>query len=120
VRHIHLAGRVVHVEVWCSDGKVQQVALRLLRHVEQRLRALETYLLLQFLRPGALPGAQLAAIATRCAVTQAGAFHEDNRQASLGKIVSGLQPGEAAADDRDVGRRGAIQGGIFGRSPTRA
>ena len=49
--------------------EIEDMALGALRHGEKRACTLKPEFILQFLRPGALPGAELPAIAPRGSVT---------------------------------------------------
>ncbi len=109
---VHLAREIVDIDAMLV-AKVEQIALGVLRHVEQRLGTLEAEFCFQFCRRGALPGAELAAIATGSPVTEAVALNEHDGDTEPGEIVGGLQPGEAAADNRDVSCYRAVEGRIF-------
>src|SRR5690606_20420972 len=93
------------------------MALGIFGKVEQRPGALEAELGFQAFRLGALAGAELAAVAPRSAVAEAMRVDEDDVYALLSKVVGGLQAGEAAADDGDVGIDGSVERGIFGAFP---
>src|SRR3546814_7535275 len=86
--------------------------LCLFGHVEQRLRALEADLFLQFLRPQALPGAELSAIASRGSVAEAPCLQESDGNTGACEVERRLKAGKAAADNGDVDRDGAVQGRI--------
>ena len=90
-------------------GEFEQMRLRLLGEIEQRLGAREAELLLQLLRAGPLAGAELAAIAARRAVADAVAFDQHDVGSRLGEMRRRRKAGEAAADDDDVGREIAVE-----------
>ena len=101
MRDIQLAGHVFDVDAM-RVGKIEQIVLGVFGQVEQRLGPLEAELALHFLWRPALAGAQLPAIAARCAIAETVGVDQRDRHAFLGKIVGGLQAGKAAADDDNV------------------
>ncbi|MNE63360.1 hypothetical protein D3C80_1587060 [compost metagenome] len=83
-------------------GEIEHVPLGVLGHVEQRLRPFVAERFLGFVGPGALAGAELAAVAPRRAVAEAAGVDERDIDAVARKVVGRLEPGIAAADDGDV------------------
>ena len=105
VNDVEMAGPEVDVDL-VGGGELEQMRLGLLGEVEQRLGAFEAEFGFQFLRPGALAGAKLAAIAARCAVAEAVRLDQHHAGPGLGQMGRRRQAGKAAADDDDVGRAG--------------
>jgi hypothetical protein len=96
----------------------EHVRLGLFGEIEQRLGAGEPEFSLQLLGPGALSGAELAAIAPDAPSPKRCASISTTLVPGLGEMHGRRKPGEAAADDDDVGRAVAVERRIFGRSPT--
>src|SRR6185312_847119 len=90
----------------------EQMGLRLLGEVEQRLGAGEAEFGLQVLGPGALAGAELAAITAGGAVAEAMRLYKNDIDAGLGQMRRRRQAGEAAADDDDIGAAVAVESRI--------
>ena len=103
-----MAGPEIDVDL-VGGGEFEQMRLGFLGDVEQRLGALESEFGLQFLRAGALAGAELAAIAARCAVAEAMRLDQRDAGSRLGEMRRRRQPGKAAADDDDVDRAVAVE-----------
>ena len=108
-----LAGLIVDVDA-VRLREVYEVRLGLLGEVEQRLGAFEAELGLQLLRPCALAGAELPAIAPRRPVAEAVLLDQHHVEAGPGEMVRGRQARVAAADDGDVGGGRAVERRIGG------
>ncbi len=102
VRDRHVPLHIFDIDAM-RRGKVEQVLLGVFRQVEQRLRTLVAKRRLEFLGPPALTGAKLSAIAPRCAIAEATGLDQRDAHAVAGKVIGSLQPGEAAADNGDIG-----------------
>ncbi len=117
VRSRDLSGAEVGVDP-VRVGKREQMHLRPLGHGKLRLGVVAAEIGLAFFHPGPLSGAKLPAIAARGAVAEARALDQHHILAACGQVIGRLQPGEAAADDDDVGSRGTGQEAYAGRSPS--
>ena len=118
VADVEVAGPEVDLDF--VDGReFQQMRLGFLGEVEQRLGALEAEFLLQLLRARPLAGAELAAVAARCAVADAMRLDQRDARAGLGQMRCGRQAGEAAADDDDIGGEVAVERRVFRTRPGR-
>ncbi|ENN88860.1 hypothetical protein RHSP_11459 [Rhizobium freirei PRF 81] len=108
VGDVHLTGQEVDVDA-VSGCEIEQMVLGILGKIEEGFRALVTDLLFHFLRPPALPGAELPAVAAGGAVAEAVAVDQHDLGTALGEIVGSLEAGIAAADDRDVSPARAVE-----------
>ncbi len=113
VRHRHLAGHVVDLDL-VDSGEFEEMRLGLFGEVEQRLGPGKAVFRFEFLGPGALAGAELAAIAARSAVAEAMRFDQHDIAAGPGEVHRRRQAGEAAANDDDVAPQVTVERLVFG------
>ena len=113
------AGLQVAGDGEAHDERAHQ-RLRLLRHVPERLGALEAECALEPQHVAPLAGMDLAAVAARGAARQPVGFEQHHVGAGLGEMDGGGEPGIAAADDADIGPARAVERRELRTSPASA
>jgi hypothetical protein len=113
VRHRHLAGHVVDLDL-VDGGEFEEMRLGLFGEFEQRLGPGKAVFRFELLGPGALTGAELAAIAARCAVAETMRFDQHDIAAGPGEVHRRRQTGKTAANDDDVAPQVTVKRLVFG------
>ena len=117
LRHLEMARPEVDIDL-VDVGEFEQMRLRLLGQIEQRLGAVKAVFGLQVLSPGALAGAELAAIAARRTITEPMRLDQHDIGAGLCQMHCRRQACKAAADNDDVACPIAVERRVLRPAPT--